>query len=47
VVGNVIITIGHKIFRLLVSSKVALEKTDQKKGGSKIDFTEAEAGYKS
>jgi len=46
VVGNVF-TIAHKIFRLLISSKIALEKANQKKGGSKTDFTEAELGYES
>jgi len=46
VVGNVI-TIARKISRLLISSKITLGKADQKKGGSKIDFTEAETGYES
>jgi hypothetical protein len=43
VVGSVF-AIAHKISRLLISSKVALGKADQKKGGLKTDFTEVEAG---
>ena len=44
--GNVF-TISHKISRLLISFKVTLEKTDQKKGCSRIDFTETGADYES
>jgi len=46
VVGNFFV-IAHKISRLLKSSKVTFGKADQKKGGSRTDFTESEAGYES
>ena len=46
VCGNVF-TISHKISRLLISANVTLTKANQKKGGSRIDFTEVGIGYES